>query len=310
MDQNEFLARMEELDTELAEKGVPIHARPFHALPSLIGSYEGSIFPTNEGDATKYSPFEGPNLLTTISEWYVHRYGDRVNMPSELAKVPIVLRRQIYLLRIPLAYGRPTIDAIKLIEGMTDGMKVSLTSVELQSIGAAFSEGYTLAYEIEDVRGSFAKFSADAADFFEAAVRDRDTGVQCLTGAHPDLNGGCFHAQQHAEKMLKGYLLAKAGRRKTDLRRIAHAVTELFDLATARNGSLLELSNDVGLIQNVRMDIRYKEAQVPVDAAVATVWAALRIGGAVACAAFDRPRRRSWAISEPRIARPESQGMK
>src|SRR5690554_6790773 len=101
MDQREFLALMEEVDNELAAGGIAVHARAFHALPSLIGNYEGPIFPTNDEDAARYSAFEGPNLLRSISDWYIHRYGDRAKMPTDLGKVPVTIRGQIYLVRIP-----------------------------------------------------------------------------------------------------------------------------------------------------------------------------------------------------------------
>lgn len=296
MDQRDFLARMEEIDDEFAARDLPIHARPLHALPLLIGGYSGPIFPLSENHAERFSPFEGPNLLKSISDWYSQRYGDRVNMPTDLAKVPVVIRRQIYLLRIPLVFGRPRIDAMRLVEGMTDGMKMSLGRRDLQEIATAFTEGFALTYEVEDVRRSLPQTAIGAGEFFEAAIRDRDTAARCLTGPHPDLNSGCFHAQQHAEKMLKGFLLAKCGETKESLRRGSHDLNHFYALAVAGSTDLTELAHDIGLLANIKMDIRYMEVQVPIEAAVAAVWAALRVGGAVACASFGRPRRRSWSV--------------
>jgi len=78
MDRNEFLTRMPLIDMELADKGVPVHARAFHAFPLLATNYHGPLLGYGI-DLGLYSEYEGPNLLHQISTWFREQYGVRFN---------------------------------------------------------------------------------------------------------------------------------------------------------------------------------------------------------------------------------------
>jgi hypothetical protein len=295
MEEWEFLEKIERADEDLATKRVSIHSRPFHAFHLLAPDYVGPIlgYGINKAD---YPPFVGPNLLDRICDWYKDRYGDRVNLPSDRARIPIVVRGEVYLVRIPLVFGSVRVPILRLVEGLTESMADALTETELNAIIHAFEAGFALTYEFEDLSQELeqGKVSATGAtqNMLQSAIADRDTAVQCLSG-RLDTNGACFHAQQHAEKMLKVYLLVNNVSTELQLSRppYGHDLKRIHDLCATTSGDFLALSSDVGLLSNIPMDIRYTVPKVEPTVAVETAWAALRIGGFCACRIVGQPRR-------------------
>lgn len=295
MEEWEFLEKIERADEELAKKGVKIHARPFHAFHLLAPDYVGSVLGYGV-DRADYPPFVGPNLLLKTSDWYKDRYGDRVNMPSDRGRVPVVVRGEVYVLRIPLVFGSVRVPVLRFVEGITESMADALTENELNAFRNAWEAGFPLTYEIEDLRQELEcgkiSMTETTKNMLHSAIADRDTAVQCLSG-RPDTNGACFHAQQHAEKMLKVYLLVSNHATEVQLSRppYGHDLKRILELCSTTCGDFVALSSDIGLLSNIPMDIRYTVRKVDSPVAVETVWAALRIGGFCACRILGRPRR-------------------
>jgi len=295
MEEWEFLEKIERVDKDLSEKGVKIHARPFHAFHLLAPDYEGPVLGSGV-DRADYPPFVGPNLLHKVSDWYQDRYGDRVNMPSDRGRVPVVVRGEVYLLRVPLVFGNVRVPILRFVEGLTESMADALTESELNAIRRAWEAGFSLTYEIEDLSQELEKGKVSVTEttqnMLQSAIGDRDTAAQCLSG-RLDTNGACFHAQQHAEKMLKVYLLVKNLSTELQLSRspYGHDLKRILKLCSTTSGDFLALSSDIGLLSNIPMDIRYTVRKVDSPVAVETVWAALRVGGFCACRMLEQPRR-------------------
>lgn len=284
MDESEFLEKVELADAELASDGVPIYARLFRAFHKLAPEYQGDLL-GYDVEPEAYPPFVGPNLLKRISEWYEKRYGERFYIPADRGRVPILLRQEVYLLRIPLAYGRPSVSILPLVEGLTEDMVRSLTQSELDEIKRAFESGFALTYEIEDLEtslrpGGSVSLLEPVHNMLRSAIEDRGTSIRCLSG-QLDTNGACFHAQQHAEKMLKSYLMARNVCTEVQLSKppFGHNLANIFSSCAQTSSGFHALTMDIGLLSNVTMDIRYTSPRVEPGVAVETVWAALRVGG-------------------------------
>jgi HEPN domain-containing protein len=285
MNESEFLQRMELADQEFAQNQVPIHARTFRAFQLLALDYAGPLIGYSVRSA-EYPEFVGPNLLDKIDDWYRERYGERAAMPWVVGRVPIILRREVYLIRIPRAYGEPEVKILPLIEGLAPGLIQSLMPYERDCIRNIFTMGWALVYEMDDLeqflRGSsaHAAVSVEAVQMAQSAKEDRDTMTRCLSG-QLDTNNACFHAQQHAEKMLKAFLLAKTVYSAQQLRSkpFGHNLGAIFEACKQSSTIFLNIVTDVGLLNNITMDIRYSTPKVTPEIAVETVWAALRIGG-------------------------------
>ena len=284
MNESEFLQCMELADQELAQRQMPIHGRTFHAFRLLAPNYAGPLL----GHSVKleeYPELVGPKLLKKIDDWYKERYGVRACMPVVVGRIPVLLRREIYLIRIPRVYGEPEIKILPLIEDLAPGLTKSLSPYERDCIRNIFSMGYALVYEMDDLeqffRGPLAQgVSADAVQMAKSAKEDRDTIARCLSG-QLDTNNACFHAQQHAEKMLKAFLLAKTIYTAQQLRGkpFGHNLHAIFEACVQSSAIFLHIVTDVGLLNNIAMDIRYSIPKVTPEMAVETCWAALRIGG-------------------------------
>lgn len=295
MTESEFQMKIEAADNELAIKRIPIHARALHAFHLMSPDYNGPLL----GYGVKpedYESFVGPNLLTHINNWYGKRYGKRSYMHTTCAHVPVLIRKEVYLIRVPAVYGEVNISILPLFEGLTEDMAKSLDKTELDTIKKSFEMGYALTYEIEDLRTNIHSkvISLNIANhnILQSAIEDRDTAIRCLSGSL-DTNGACFHAQQHAEKMLKSYLLAKniCTEDKLSKKPYGHNIENIFRACLNTINDFASLANDIALLKNIPMDIRYSLSKVASEIAVETVWAALRVGGLSACQLSGHKRR-------------------
>lgn len=298
MEQAEFLIKIEEIDRDLRKEGVPIPRRAFKAFPLLAPDYHQPILGYGI-DPDKYPEYVGPNLFKEVCDWYVERYGDRARTPAFFPRVPVPLRGEIYLIRIPVVYGRPEVKILPLVEGLTKSMITSLKNDEIDQIKTAFNEGFALVYEVDDMRfhldpkGTLA-LPEPAIRILDKAIEDRETAVNSLD-KRLDTNGACFHAQQHAEKMMKGFLLAKNLYTEDQLRQrpFGHDLQKVFEACLHATGSFAEVTVDVGLLKFIPMNVRYSMPKVDVTVAVETIWSALRVGGLSACqvTGFERRHR-------------------
>jgi hypothetical protein len=128
----------------------------------------------------------------------------------------------------------------------------------------------------------------------EKAIEDRESAVNALD-KRLDTNGACFHAQQLAEKMMKGVLLAKNICTEDQLRQrpFGHDLQNVFEACLRASGSFADVISDVALLKCIPMDVRYSMPKVDALVAVQTIWAALRVGGVSACqiTGFERRHR-------------------
>ena len=283
MNRFEFLKRVALIDSELADKGIPIHARAFSAIPLFFSDYVGPLFGVGI-DRSNYAEYEGPNLFDKINTWYMEQYGDRFNLPTDRGKVPILLKQEIYLIRVPLVFGSPSIEILPLVNGLTEVMAMRLSQEELDEIQRCFVEGYGLTYEFEDL---LSELSANARNntlnkgnsFLESAIRDKDTAADCLEGVI-DTNGAVFHSQQLAEKMLKAVIFDSTEMSKEDIRKkYSHRITDVFRDIANSNAPPDEVISAIQGIAKYKMDIRYTSEPISKGEAVAAFWSGLRIGG-------------------------------
>ncbi len=271
------------VDNELSEKGIPIHARAFHVFRILSPNYNGPVL-GYDIDSTFYKEYEGPNLFSKINDWYKDLYADRYNAPTDREKIPIIIKKEIYLIRIPLVYGSPRIEILPLINGLTPSMVKSLSTDELNEIQKMFIEGYSLIYEFEDLLSQLDAEERKGVKrkenpFLSSALRDRDTAVDCLEGAI-DTNGAVFHSQQLTEKMLKAVMFYSKGMDEETIRKkYNHRILDIFNDLCSFNSATPEISSEVQHIAQYKMEIRYMNEHIPKAEAVRSYWAGLRVGG-------------------------------
>lgn len=296
MTEAEFLKQIEAVDQKLTAAGTPTYQRSLHAFLLMARGYSGPVT-ASPVETASFPPFVGPRLLDSISAWYRQRYGRRMNMPDAIGKVPLLVKGEVFLARIPLVYGSPVISIItvlSLIEDLTPGLTATLTEQEVLALMERWQRGYELVYEMQDLRPVWRgrpPASREADGLLESALLDRECAVRTL-GAHPvDLPNACFHAQQLAEKMLKAFLLVRGTMSMKALKGLSHKLTDLAAECEARSSAFVAIQPDIAMLRCITMDIRYSPPPLRAQDVAELIWAAYRVAGLAACEISGAPRR-------------------
>jgi len=285
---DEFQKKMRLIDAELSQKGVPVYERPFQAFSIAAPDYNGPLMGCGI-DTSEYGEYEGPNLLGKIHSWYKQAYGKRINAARDLGRIPIIIREDIYLVRIPLVYTTPEINILPFVSGLTPGVARRLSDKDLDEIRNIFIEGYSLAQEFEDLDSRLAA-EGKSNPFLESALQDVDAAVDCLD-EEIDTNGAVFHSRQLAEKMLKAVLFSLANMNEEEItQKYGHRIADIYKDVSSYAESPARINSEINYITRHKMDIRDSESQVSDSEAVKAFWSGFRIGGFCAALLSGRER--------------------
>jgi len=286
---DEFQEKMRLIDAELSQKGVPVYERPFQAFPLAAPDYNGPLMGCGI-ETSEYGEYEGPNLLGKIHNWYKQVYGKRINAARDLGRIPIIIKEQIYLVRIPLVYTTPEINILPFVSGLTPGVARRLSDKDLDEIHNMFMEGYSLAQEFEDLDSGLAAEEKNNP-FLESALQDIDAAVDCLD-EEIDTNGAVFHSRRLAEKMLKAVLFSLANLSEDEItQKYGHRIVDIYKDVCSYVESPARISSEVNYISRYKIDVRDSESQLSDSEAVQAFWSGFRIGGF--CAALLSCRERA-----------------
>lgn len=280
--------RILEIDNKMSEEAVPVGDRPLR-LGRLIGQ-------------------EVPwtlELQQYVENWYACIYGSKVNtLGKPRIKVPIILRGEVYMLRIPQHRGcvyvtadsgdmhkeHPTILVPNYIEELTVALWERLLSPNLKNdICWSFQIAFELALEIEKVKGeTFGNL--DVTNLINRALCDYEVAYN---SAAIYLNNNCsFQASQAAEKFMKAVLVYKKVCTFKQVKEIRHDLEKLRqECATVDN----EFDRDVviksisSLVSLGNPSSRYGQ-DLSIKDAVDASWGALKIMGPAACQLVDGSR--------------------
>lgn len=282
----EFLRLVEQIDTSLAEKEIPISLRVFPALKLASELLKTQIPITTQKKSPTLGSYKGEDLTLRVVNWYDQLYGDRMLHDFTPGRTLLLLRGDIWILHPPRFYGHaiafcsksePTFrppngrgtvryNILDAIKELTPGLRNALSTQELGYIERVFELGNTALQELESipnlamVTDAFADLNAAV---FHLTVRNRHHGLSK------------WASLQAVEKMLKAFLKEKTGQFKT-----GH---ELKPLALAAEHAGLQ-PIDRKLLQTVQCpaDVRYGEVAVTLSEAVDAHHASLGICGQVA----------------------------
>lgn len=289
MNQSEFFQKMGEIDAELIKRKIPVRGRPFKALDLFCPNSSFILSP----DYSKFfGEFEGPNLFEKIQQWYEDRYGDKMLSDFKAGKQPFLLRGEIYYIRYPLIYGGPReIYPINYVEGLTDTMKASLSSKELEHIFDTFELGYHTFDNINSLLQLIGPLRNISSDILRRGITD----INAVTLSTIDYQNSVFHAHQASEKFLKVLwveLNQDASPRKgksieEKLKDFGHNISQIYgEIGSAKsklNQSHRSISPSVRYLKKLvpDMDIRYKDIEIEKEQAIGSVEHMLKICGYV-----------------------------
>lgn len=225
--EEDFEALMREIDEALQAKGIPIQWRQLGAL----GEASRLLGVPIRGNPSDTEPipgvYSGYSLSAHINEWTQRKYGDRLKVDYSIGRSVYILQGDVWLIRFPLVIGTfvplqvfdlsvdikqikvelgngeelPTINVLKYIENLPQGMATELTEEELSTVSTFIIDTHYFFDRLDQLGKTDELARSARSDYVTAAQH-------CAVG--PTQYGlARWAALQACEKMLKCFIASK-----------------------------------------------------------------------------------------------------
>ena len=268
---SELHAALEKVDNDLAKENMLLLRREFEAYRRLAKHFgmPGLIF----------EPF-GSELLQQIHEWYLQRYGQKMNPEIKLGEKPILIQGVLYFLQFPVAYGTVQIDIFQQIQGVTPKLLTSLSKSEQDEIASAFARGYEEITALEGIDLSLAKITNEIREIISRGVEDVTASVTIFKGSN-DTQGVIFHAHGAAEKFMKAALAILTNDTLANVKKkfgkAGHDLQSGLQALALIDSRFSTLGAQITKLHLPNMDIRYAVQNYDVPSTIAAIDAACAI---------------------------------
>ncbi len=225
MEPKKIIEELERIDEELAQKDVPIHGRPIHAIMEFGRKFQISlpIVVAKHAHADPEYPKENEYITSTIHDWYETRYAELLKIDFSPGRTIVEVKGNIMVMKLPKVYGRTWVfwDLNKI--GISGSQKVKLgpniPPVELNIIDIIIGLTPSLAktvneHEAEQLVQWFI-LSMDVYNFLlqrkgshfvEQALPDLNNSVDYIVGSKPSYGQSKWASLQACEKIMKAYI--------------------------------------------------------------------------------------------------------
>jgi hypothetical protein len=263
--QQSLSVRLAEIDKQFSEHAMPVRLRPLEAFKLIHGAV-----PDGELRNSLFAPIAG---------WFIQRYGKRAEWDGVVARIPMLIRGNVYLLVIPAVTSETAVRLTDYIEGLPQEIAESMTHEEFQVWGEKAMLATSSVYKIYNLSVDDLHFSSPERDLLRRSLFDIENASTSLKLSE-DSQGAIFHAHAAAEKFLK-IGLKRAGHAK-DM--ISHEIPRIFEKLLLLRPSYSWLKSAVDALQAFApdMNIRYKVVPRTIENAVSAIYIALNICGALA----------------------------
>jgi hypothetical protein len=217
-----------------------------------------------------------------VGQWYERTYGDRLKIHFGPGTIAILIRDDPWLVRFPLLYGEflpacvpdpqswkglhdaAVLNVLDHIEGLTPGLRGTLSEAECADILRAFTHGFDALQALHRI---------GEKRFVHEAIGDQVSAVTCIFAEPPQYGASRWHSLQLVEKLLKCYIDSRGG--KIPKRREGHELKYVAE--KAQEVGLASL--DTSLIEAVQCyaKVRYGDVATSLTDAVEAHWASLEI---------------------------------
>lgn len=294
----DFEALMDEVDSILQAKGVPIHARQIQAIGEVAKKFNIDLLVGPLCRGAIPNVYEGESLSAHILQWFDQRYGDRLKIDFSIGYSTVMLRGDAWLLKFPLIYGTVTIlcdrdlhkkynnfvmneagkpqqkammNLLLLIEKFPQGLANRLTDDELREILNYFSSVNKFFNRIHS--------SYSGNELASGVVTDLETSARFAVGTSHDYGQSLWASLQAAEKILKFFIVSKGEKfPKT------HDISKLAKQAYGLGLPLID-ADLLKLIQ-CKADVRYEQRKYSVKKVVDAHQGAMQIASLVTESVF------------------------
>jgi hypothetical protein len=223
MNELAFLAMMEQVDKKLQAEGVPIYARPLHAM-SEVGRLTKMDFLICSPHAKAIKGrFDYLTLGAHINEWYETRYGDRLKLHLGPGSVALLIRGEPWRMFLPRIYGTVHFTCVSDLEKYRNVPRVSrgkpivaniLNNIEKFSAGLAAMLSLTERKQIlvfflasMETHGRLEKVLDKP--YVKEAKADLESSVSRIFSCPPQYGLSKWASLQFIEKLLKSFLELK-----------------------------------------------------------------------------------------------------
>lgn len=263
----ELGARLTRLDERMQKEGVPLRFRPLECFKDLYG-------PLPDGELRK-------RLFDGVTVWFLARYGKSAVWDGVLARVPVLVRGQVYLAAIPFVTEDTIVQTTDQIEGLPKQVARSLTADEVGEIGRRLTATTEAVSKLYRLRVDDHILEKDERALVRRALFDFEHTASSLR-VSGDTQNAIFHSHAAAEKFLK-VALKRAGWTKS-LKSLHHDLAATFAalVELQKRFSWLESSVNALRMAAPDMEIRYRDVARSMEDAVRSYNASLNICGTLA----------------------------
>lgn len=264
-------------DAELCNQGMAPHQRKLQCIDSLTPENPRceSLFCWQD-DRTR--------TWLIIEEWYSARFALQATNPiGPIGHIPFELRGAVFLLTIPLIFGRPTIDLLILVKDLPVVLKNELSAAEKTEIHRLFRVGLVDFGAMEALQHAWIVAGNPPpffAEWYRIARQNLDTAIDAAHLRRRE--EAVWSAQQAAEKEMKAYL-TRMGVSEQTLRgrTLGHNLTALHEACITHHPNLAGLRPWVTQV-DVGPDVRYPSNGLTQQDMLTSVHAAIRVVGNLA----------------------------
>jgi hypothetical protein len=252
--------RLLDIDEQFVKRSVPIRLRPLEAFKVLHGSIQ-------DGELRN-------SLFVPIAAWFIERYGQRAKWNGVVARVPVLIKGQVYLLAVPFITGDSTLKLTDFIEELSPELAASLTPEELTACLQSAMLCTSAVHKLYNASVDDVHFSSEERELLQRALFDLENASTSLK-ATEDTQGAIFSAHAAAEKFLK--IGIKRAGVADDL--ISHKLPKIFEKLVGLRKTYSWLKSSVNALQNLApdMNIRYRLVPRSTSEAVSAIYISLNI---------------------------------
>lgn len=289
MNEKKFMSIMEEIDSDLRNKNVPIPARPIHALRAVAMRFNVKLMLAPLPSPAIPGRYDTNTLPAHIKDWYDSRYGDRLKSHFGSGSVVLLIKGDPWEMDLPRIYGevdlicdpeiekyrnmpmftvskkdnpkRHVLNPLICIRDYPEGSATALSSDERLYITNFFVKSYTALQQLESI--------ADKP-FIKEAMADLQSATNYILSKSPQYGLSKWSSLQFAEKLLKSFLKLK------DLPIPKHH--DLIKIAQVAQQMGLVISN-LDILSKIQCTagVRYGEVEVTLEEAITAHHAALEL---------------------------------
>jgi hypothetical protein len=259
--------RIEELDREFAQEGLPLKYRPGECLKLIFGHVpDGTL---------------RQKLFESIYVWYSAKYGAQAQWDGVLGRIPVLIQGQLFLSAIYFRIEDTIRDYRDSIEELPESLFNSMGFKEFEDISEKQAIASLSFNAIYTLRNDDHRFSQKERDLIRRAQFDLDNAPFSLKN-NQDTQTAIFQSKEAAEKFLKVALLRSGSKKSPE--DFKHRIQALFNEVVACAPRYRWLKKPIASIQQNAPDmtVRYKTVPTTTPSAISTFTSALHVCGVLA----------------------------